>query len=75
MPREPERGLHEEGDGAGVAAEFNWVCAEVMLTSITAHRDWDSDLSQERDYTNADILNRNRGDYQNQFKTFSTKPK
>ena len=66
-----DRGFDQGADEWGISAELNWDMGGMTLTSITAYRDWDADRSQDIDYTNADILYRERGAYGNQFKTFS----
>lgn len=65
------RGYDQDTDEWGVSAELNWDMGGMTLTSITAYRDWDADRSQDIDYTNADILYRDRGTYGNEFKTFT----
>lgn len=66
-----DRGYDQGTDEWGVSAELNWDMGGMTLTSITAYRDWDADRSQDIDYTNADILYRERGTYGNEFKTFT----
>jgi outer membrane receptor protein involved in Fe transport len=65
------RGYDQETDEWGLSAELNWDMGGMTLTSITAYRDWDADRSQDIDYTNADILYRDRGTYGNEFETFT----
>ena len=66
-----DRGYDQDTDEWGLSAELNWDMGGMTLTSITAYRDWDADRSQDIDYTDADILYRDRGTYGNQFETLT----
>ncbi len=67
----PERGYTQDVDESGASLEINWDAAIGTLTSITAYREWESDRSQDIDFTNADILYRAPGTYSNDFDTFT----
>lgn len=56
---------------SGVSLEIDWTIGPGDLTSITAYRDWESERSQDLDYSDAEILYRPLGSYSNQFKTFT----
>ncbi len=65
------RGYDQDVDEWGASAELNWETGIGTVTSITAYRDWEADRSQDIDFTEADILYRAPGTYENQFETFS----
>jgi len=71
MYSNPQRGYDQGVEEWGASAEINWESGFGTLTSITAFRKWDSDRSQDIDFTEADILYRNPGTYENNFETFS----
>jgi outer membrane receptor protein involved in Fe transport len=56
---------------SGVSLEIDWTVGPGDLTSITSYRDWESERSQDLDYSDAEILYRPLGGYSNQFKTFT----
>ncbi len=62
-----EQGLEEKG----LSAELNWDLRNMTVTSITAARDWRAGRSQDADFSDADILYRPRGIYENRFDTVS----
>ncbi|WKZ11916.1 MAG: TonB-dependent receptor [Gammaproteobacteria bacterium] len=65
------RGYDQDVDEWGASAELNWETGIGTVTSITAYRDWDAERSQDIDFTDADILYRAPGTYENEFETFS----
>ena len=67
----PQRGYTQDVDEWGVSLEINWDAAIGTLTSITSYREWESDRSQDADYTDADILYRAPGTNSNDFETFT----
>ncbi len=67
----PQRGYTQDVDDWGVSLEINWDAGIGTLTSISSYREWESDRSQDIDYTNADILYRAPGTYSNDFETFT----
>ncbi|CAG0939738.1 Pesticin receptor [Gammaproteobacteria bacterium] len=71
MYSNPQRGYDQDVEEWGASAEVNWDIGIGTVTSITAYRKWDSDRSQDIDFTNADILYRAPGTYENNFETFS----
>lgn len=71
MTSNANRGYDSEVEEWGLSLEANWNIGIGTLTSISAYRDWDADRSQDIDYTDADILYRQKGTYSNEFKTFS----
>jgi outer membrane receptor protein involved in Fe transport len=66
-----ERGYDQGVEEWGASAELNWETGIGTLTSITSYREWDSDRSQDIDFTDADILYRAAGTYENDFETFT----
>lgn len=71
MYSNPERGYDQKVEEWGNSLELNWETGLGALTSITAYRQWDSDRSQDIDFTEADILYRAPGTYKNDFDTFT----
>lgn len=71
MTSNPEWGYEQDLQERGLSAELIWDRRGMTLTSITAKRDWDSTRSQDADFSNADILYRPRGIYENRFDTLS----
>ncbi len=71
MTANADRGYDSEVDEWGLSLEANWDVGPGTVTSISAYRDWDSDRSQDIDYTDADILYRENGNYSNKFKTLT----
>ncbi len=67
----PQRGYTQDVDDWGVSLEINWDAGIGTLTSISSYREWESERSQDIDYTNADILYRAPGTYSNDFETFT----
>ncbi len=67
----PQRGYTQDVDEWGVSLEINWDAAIGTLTSITSYREWESERSQDIDYTDADILYRAPGTYSDDFETFT----
>lgn len=68
----PERGFQQDVEEWGLSGELNWDFENFSVTSITAHRVWRLDRSQDIDYTDADILYRPPGDgYLQKFETFT----
>jgi outer membrane receptor protein involved in Fe transport len=65
------RGYDQGVEEWGGSVEFNWDTGIGTVTSITAYRSWDSDRSQDIDFTQADILYRAPGTYENDFDTFT----
>jgi outer membrane receptor protein involved in Fe transport len=66
-----ERGYDQGVEEWGASAQLDWETGIGTVTSITAYREWDSDRSQDIDFTEADILYRAPGTYKNDFETFS----
>jgi outer membrane receptor protein involved in Fe transport len=66
-----ERGYDQGVEEWGGSAELNWDTGIGTVTSITSYRKWDSDRSQDIDFTEADILYRAPGTYENDFETFT----
>ncbi len=71
MTANSDRGYDSEVDEWGVSLEANWDLGEGTLTSISSYRDWDAERSQDIDYTDADLLYRQKSSYTNEFKTFT----
>ncbi|UCG71915.1 MAG: TonB-dependent receptor, partial [Chromatiales bacterium] len=71
MTANPDRGYDSEVDEWGVSLEANWDVGVGTLTSISGYRDWDSERSQDIDYTDADLLYRDKSGYTNEFQTFT----
>ena len=71
MTSNPNRGYDQDVDETGLSLEFNWDVPGGTITSITAYREWDSERSQDADYTNADIFYRPPGSYENNFETLT----
>lgn len=71
MTSNGNRGYEQQTDEAGISAELNWQTGIGRVTSITAFRNWESERSQDIDFTAADILYRNPGAYTNEFDTFT----
>ena len=76
------RGYDQDVDEWGLSLEANWDIGPGTLTSITAYRDWDSERTQDADFTNADIIHRSTtptlrdpssipNKYENEFETFT----
>lgn len=65
------RGYQQDIDEYGVSAELTWQFEDTSLTSITAYRDWETQRSQDVDYTDADILFRDPDGFVQGFQTFS----
>ncbi len=65
------RGYDQDVEEWGASTELNWETGLGTVTSITAYRDWDAARSQDIDFTDADILYRAPGTYDNKFETFT----
>ncbi len=66
-----EIGYTSDTTEGGVSLEIDWGLGPGDLVSITSYRDWESERSQDLDYSNASILYRPLGGYSNTFKTFT----
>ena len=64
-------GYEQDLEEKGLSAEINWDLQGMTVTSITAARDWRAGRSQDADFSDADILYRPRGIYENRFDTIS----
>ena len=71
MTANANRGYDSEVDEWGASLEANWDVGAGTLTSISGYRDWDAERSQDIDYTDADLLYRDKSGYSNEFKTFT----
>jgi len=66
-----EIGYTSDTTEGGLSLEIDWGIGPGDLVSITSYRDWESERSQDLDYTNASLLYRPLGGYSNTFKTFT----
>ncbi|NHK28925.1 TonB-dependent receptor [Parvularcula flava] len=55
----------------GLSAEIDWDLGYGTLTSVTAWRDWNSDVAQDVDFTTVDIAYRNQDDNGASFEVFT----
>ncbi|MEM7281521.1 MAG: TonB-dependent receptor [Pseudomonadota bacterium] len=65
------RGFQQDVDEYGISAELNFEFETTSLTTITSYRDWETNRSQDVDYTDADILYRDTDGYVQGFNTLT----
>jgi iron complex outermembrane receptor protein len=54
MTVSPNRSYAENSDDFGVSGQVDWAIGDINLTSITAYRNWNSDRSQDIDFSSID---------------------
>ena len=64
-------GYQQDVEEWGLSAEVNWDAEFGTITSITSYRDWRVARSMDIDFTNADILFRDKDGFVQGFETFT----